>query len=176
MGRLVTAASPFHEGEQQVQERLGVREAIEPWARKVVRPFLPEEHRTFYAQLPFVVVGPDIIRRAVDGPIAQRDLAGLGWLITVLLGAGALEFVLRAWHQWVLQVLGQRVMSDLRRKAFLPGSMRSADEKCMRQAPPLVRGGNQLECPICRVCHARQSSPGCIPRQPENPPKSISQR
>jgi ferredoxin-NADP reductase/predicted pyridoxine 5'-phosphate oxidase superfamily flavin-nucleotide-binding protein len=57
MGRLVTAASPFHEGEQQVQERLGVREAIEPWARKVVRPFLPEEHRTFYAQLPFVVVG-----------------------------------------------------------------------------------------------------------------------
>ncbi len=53
----MTAASPFHEGEQRVQERLGVREAIEPWARKVVRPFLTEEHREFYGQLPFVVAG-----------------------------------------------------------------------------------------------------------------------
>jgi hypothetical protein len=33
-GGAVTAASPFHVGEQRVQERLGVREAIEPWARK----------------------------------------------------------------------------------------------------------------------------------------------
>lgn len=50
------AASPFHEGERRVQERLGVRESIEPWARKVVRPFLPEQHRQFYARLPFMVV------------------------------------------------------------------------------------------------------------------------
>lgn len=62
----MTAASPFHEGEQQVQERLGVREAIEPWARKVVRPFLPEEHREFYAQLPFIV-------------LAARDARGRPW-------------------------------------------------------------------------------------------------
>jgi ferredoxin-NADP reductase/predicted pyridoxine 5'-phosphate oxidase superfamily flavin-nucleotide-binding protein len=49
-------SSPFHEGEQQIQSRLGVREGIEPWARKVVRPFLPEEHRAFYAELPFIVL------------------------------------------------------------------------------------------------------------------------
>jgi ferredoxin-NADP reductase/predicted pyridoxine 5'-phosphate oxidase superfamily flavin-nucleotide-binding protein len=48
-------ASPFHAGEQAVQSRLGVRQAIEPWARKVVRPFLPDQHREFYSQLPFVV-------------------------------------------------------------------------------------------------------------------------
>ena len=47
--------SPFHVGEQAVQSRLGVRETIEPWARQVVRPFLPEQHREFYAQLPFIV-------------------------------------------------------------------------------------------------------------------------
>lgn len=48
-------SSPFHEGEKEIQRRLGVRESIEPWARKVVRPWLPEEHRAFYAQLPFLV-------------------------------------------------------------------------------------------------------------------------
>jgi ferredoxin-NADP reductase/predicted pyridoxine 5'-phosphate oxidase superfamily flavin-nucleotide-binding protein len=68
----VSAASPFHEGEQQVQERLGVREAIEPWARKVVRAFLPEEHREFYGQLPFVVA-------------AARDARGRPWA-TILAG------------------------------------------------------------------------------------------
>lgn len=71
-GSIVTAASPFHEGEQRVQERLGVREAIEPWARKVVRPFLPDEHREFYGQLPFVVVG-------------ARDARGRPWA-TILAG------------------------------------------------------------------------------------------
>jgi ferredoxin-NADP reductase/predicted pyridoxine 5'-phosphate oxidase superfamily flavin-nucleotide-binding protein len=69
---VMTATSPFHEGEQRVQERLGVREAIEPWARKVVRPFLPEEHRAFYGQLPFVVV-------------AARDARGRPWA-TLLAG------------------------------------------------------------------------------------------
>lgn len=46
--------SPFHAGEQEVQERLGVGD-IEDWARKVVRPFLPEQHREFHTSLPFLV-------------------------------------------------------------------------------------------------------------------------
>jgi ferredoxin-NADP reductase/predicted pyridoxine 5'-phosphate oxidase superfamily flavin-nucleotide-binding protein len=50
-----TTSSPFHSGEQVVQERLGVREIIEPWARKVIRSWLPDQHREFYRQLPFVV-------------------------------------------------------------------------------------------------------------------------
>lgn len=48
--------SPFHAGEQQVQERLGVRD-IEDWARKVVRPYMPDEHRNFHTSLPFLVAG-----------------------------------------------------------------------------------------------------------------------
>lgn len=72
-GDTVIEASPFHEGEQRVQERLGVREAIEPWARKVVRPFLPEEHREFYGELPFVVAG-------------ARDTRGRPWA-TLLAGS-----------------------------------------------------------------------------------------
>ena len=49
--------SPFHRGEQKIQERLGVREKMERFARQVVRDFLPEQHQEFYAQLPFVFVG-----------------------------------------------------------------------------------------------------------------------
>ncbi len=48
--------SPFHAGEQAVQERLGVRD-IEDWARKVVRPFLPDQHRDFHTSLPYLVAG-----------------------------------------------------------------------------------------------------------------------
>jgi hypothetical protein len=63
---MATESSPFHAGEQQVQERLGVRDEIEPWARKVVRGHLPDEHRRFYARLPFVV-------------LAARDGRGRPW-------------------------------------------------------------------------------------------------
>ena len=51
------AESPFHAGEQQVQERLGVRDKIETFARRVVRDYMPDQHREFYAQLPFVLIG-----------------------------------------------------------------------------------------------------------------------
>lgn len=64
--------SPFHEGEQRIQARLGVREEIEPWARQVVHGVLPDQHRDFYAQLPFLVV-------------AARDDQGAPW-VTLLAG------------------------------------------------------------------------------------------
>lgn len=49
--------SPFHAGEQAIQKRLGLRDNAERLGRKVIRPFLPEQHRDFYANLPFLVVG-----------------------------------------------------------------------------------------------------------------------
>lgn len=60
------ADSPFHAGERRVQERLGVR-AIEEWARQVVRPYLPEQHREFHGSLPFLVAAG---RDARDRPWA----------------------------------------------------------------------------------------------------------
>ena len=62
--------SPFHRGESEIQERLGVREQIEPWARKVVRAYLPEQHRAFYEQLPYLIV-------------AARDQCGRPWATLV---------------------------------------------------------------------------------------------
>ena len=52
-----TNKSPFHGGEQKIQERLGVRDKMERFGRQVIRDFLPEQHRDYYAQLPYVFVG-----------------------------------------------------------------------------------------------------------------------
>jgi predicted pyridoxine 5'-phosphate oxidase superfamily flavin-nucleotide-binding protein len=65
----VDPSSPFHPGETAIQERLGVRDKIEASGRRVVRDYLPEQHRSFFAQLPFLVVG------SVDG--ADRPWASL---------------------------------------------------------------------------------------------------
>ena len=49
--------SPFHRGEQQAQQRLGVREQMERFGSRVIRDHMPDQHRAFYQQLPFVFVG-----------------------------------------------------------------------------------------------------------------------
>jgi predicted pyridoxine 5'-phosphate oxidase superfamily flavin-nucleotide-binding protein len=49
--------SPFHRGEQILQARAGVRERMERFGRQVIHDHLPEQHRAFYRQLPFVLVG-----------------------------------------------------------------------------------------------------------------------
>ena len=54
--------SPFHEGEQSAQERVGLREEMETWAHKVVRDHMPDQHRQFYTMLPFLMIG------SVDNP------------------------------------------------------------------------------------------------------------
>ncbi|BFM15442.1 hypothetical protein R50073_16250 [Maricurvus nonylphenolicus] len=47
--------SPFHAGEQALQTRMGVRDNMERFGRRVIRPFMPEQHQAFYSQLPFVL-------------------------------------------------------------------------------------------------------------------------
>lgn len=53
--------SPFHDGEKEIQRRVGKRDEMESFARRVIRPTLPDQHRDFYSQLPLIVVG------SVDG-------------------------------------------------------------------------------------------------------------
>lgn len=50
-------ASPFHEGELAIQERLGVRDRIDRQGRRMIRDYLIPQHRQFFAQLPYVVMG-----------------------------------------------------------------------------------------------------------------------
>ncbi len=49
--------SPFHEGEQRIQERAGVRERTEMQGLRVIRDHLPDQHRDFYENLPFLLLG-----------------------------------------------------------------------------------------------------------------------
>ena len=49
--------SPFHYGEQELQTRAGKREKMENFGRKTVRSFMPDQHREFYSQLPFLIMG-----------------------------------------------------------------------------------------------------------------------
>lgn len=49
--------SPFHLGEQAIQDRLGIRNKMEHFGRQVIRHYMPEQHREFYSQLPFILVG-----------------------------------------------------------------------------------------------------------------------
>ena len=50
-------SSPFHAGEQAIQTRSGKRESVEAFGRRAVRPFMPDQHRQFFSQLPFAVFG-----------------------------------------------------------------------------------------------------------------------
>ena len=61
----------FHSGERAVQQRVGVSETMQ-WAQAAIRPFMPPQHRHFYAALPFMVA-------------AARDERGRPWA-TVLTG------------------------------------------------------------------------------------------
>ncbi|MBD2329943.1 pyridoxamine 5'-phosphate oxidase family protein [Alkalinema sp. FACHB-956] len=50
-------ASPFHAGELAIQARLGIQEQMDKQGRRVIRDYLPDQFRQFFAQLPYVIVG-----------------------------------------------------------------------------------------------------------------------
>ena len=62
--------SIWHDGERALQERAGVAARMEAGGRNVVRAFMPEQHSTFFAQLPFML-------------LATVDTAGDPWVTLV---------------------------------------------------------------------------------------------
>jgi uncharacterized protein len=85
----------FHEGELALQEAAGSRARLAEFGARVIRDFMPDQHRDFFAQLPFLVVGsldtdgqpwasvlaappgfvtsPDATRLAVHAPPSPHD-------------------------------------------------------------------------------------------------------
>lgn len=49
--------SPWHAGEKTLQDIYSVAERMEVIGQKVIRDYMPDQHREFYQQLPFMVVG-----------------------------------------------------------------------------------------------------------------------
>jgi predicted pyridoxine 5'-phosphate oxidase superfamily flavin-nucleotide-binding protein len=56
-----TPTNGWHAGEREAQRRAGVAEKLAAHGARVLRPFMTEQHRQFFAQLPFLIVG------SVDG-------------------------------------------------------------------------------------------------------------
>jgi uncharacterized protein len=71
--RETAAPSPFHSGEVAVHARVGVRERLEQIGPRVLREFMPDEHRELFAKLPMLVVGSlDAQRRPWASVIVAR--------------------------------------------------------------------------------------------------------
>lgn len=49
--------SPYHRGEQELHARLDRKDYQETMGRKIHRPFMPDQHREFFQQLPFFIAG-----------------------------------------------------------------------------------------------------------------------
>jgi predicted pyridoxine 5'-phosphate oxidase superfamily flavin-nucleotide-binding protein len=49
--------SPFHAGERAMQARAGVAERLAELGDRVLRPFMPDQHRDFFAELPWLILG-----------------------------------------------------------------------------------------------------------------------
>lgn len=50
-------SSPWHAGETLIQQSIGVAARMQELGPRVIRTYLLEQHRNFYPQLPFVVLG-----------------------------------------------------------------------------------------------------------------------
>ena len=50
-------ADPFHAGERAMQTRAGMRERLAQVGGRVIRAAMPEQHRDFFRQLPFLIAG-----------------------------------------------------------------------------------------------------------------------
>lgn len=48
---------PWHAGEREAQRRAGVAERMERIGGRRIRPFMPDQHRQFFSQLPFLIIG-----------------------------------------------------------------------------------------------------------------------
>lgn len=57
MTRTLPILPAWHGGETFLQEKLGVAARMATIGDRVIRDFMPDQHRAFYAQLPFIVLG-----------------------------------------------------------------------------------------------------------------------
>ena len=64
------------------------------------------------------LVGPFVVRQAIDYHIVPGKLDGLGWLVFFYLATNILGFGFRYGRSFVMQIIGQRVVRDIRVELF----------------------------------------------------------
>jgi ferredoxin-NADP reductase/predicted pyridoxine 5'-phosphate oxidase superfamily flavin-nucleotide-binding protein len=106
-------ASPFHIGELDAQRRAGVSSQAESAGRRGIRRYMPEQHRRFFAEQPFIVVGgvdangqpwatlragvpgfvssPDAKTLRIDGGVLPGDPLRGQWSVGAMIGGLGLQ-------------------------------------------------------------------------------------
>ncbi|OGB89233.1 MAG: antibiotic ABC transporter ATP-binding protein [candidate division NC10 bacterium RIFCSPLOWO2_02_FULL_66_22] len=64
------------------------------------------------------LLGPYLVKVAIDEHIAAKDLAGLDRVALLYVGAVVLSFLFHFAHSYTTQYVGQRVMHDIRQRLF----------------------------------------------------------
>lgn len=52
-----SSSFPFHAEEVAIQQRLGVSTKMQEIGQKFIRDYMPDQHRDFFAQIPFILLG-----------------------------------------------------------------------------------------------------------------------
>jgi ATP-binding cassette subfamily B protein len=108
------------ETSEQVEEKVTDRYLFWMLGR-ILRPYLGQIIIVFALLIgvsALSLVLPYLIQRAVDGPIAEGNLADLIPYGILYFGTIALLFVLRFTHTYMLQTVGQNALVDLRQTLF----------------------------------------------------------
>ena len=64
------------------------------------------------------LVGPWLVKIAIDQHISRDDLTGLGWIAMAYLGVLAIELAVGYFQMSIMQTVGQKIMYDLRLAIF----------------------------------------------------------
>jgi hypothetical protein len=130
-----TDVSPFHAGEQAVQQRAGVRDVAESMGRRGIRRFMPEQHREFFSAQPFVVIGGvdasgqpwATLRAGAPGFVSSPDAR------TLRIAGGALagDPLAAAWHEGAL-LGGLGIEPRTRRRNRVNGVVRSVEGETLQ--------------------------------------------
>lgn len=64
------------------------------------------------------LAGPYLLKLAIDGPIQTGDIPGIGQIAAIYLGVVLIGGVLDLAKNYIMQLLGQRVIADIRNELF----------------------------------------------------------
>src|SRR4051794_40732737 len=120
MNAKINASSPFSSQNENKEEQISDRYLVEMLSR-FLRPFWKQLVLIFVMLIGVTTLSllpPYLTQRAVDGPIANKDLAGLVPYGVVYLLAVIGLFILRFSHTFLLQNVGQNALVDLRQALF----------------------------------------------------------
>jgi len=98
-------SGPWHEGERAIQARLGMLERMDRIGRRNIRGVMPDQHRAFFAQLPFLIVG-------------SVDRQGWPWASILAAPPG----FARSPDERTLHIAAQPVAGDPLAESLLPGA------------------------------------------------------